>query len=343
MASAALTRQALEHAGTAFECRPYPRLTHARQVASPYSSVTRMEMDCGGATKVVYLKQVKAEGIGADAARKRALTEYDRLVSLFAHFAGHKHFAVPRPIAVFPEECAILTEEIPGMQLMGLIGTCAKRYKFRRGQSELQKHCFLAGAWLKEFQSFTTCGSAPFDIDRLRRYCEVRLDTLQQYRRTGVDAEFKRRFAEYLMRKHEESGARLHAISGRHNDFSPHNILVDRGRVGVIDFGFFDYDSALYDVCRFWFQLEQLKSSPLFRSSTIEQLQRSFFEGYGTVIDSRDAAFEMIVSRYFITRLVTMAKEGMRRGLANWVDRRSYRWCLAWLDQRCNGHKRAAA
>jgi tRNA A-37 threonylcarbamoyl transferase component Bud32 len=330
-----LVADAVQRARAAFQWRSQPILRATREIACPYSVVTRIELACEGSSAALFLKRVRAEGIGKVAAAQRVRVEYDVLVRLFEHFAAHERFAVPRPIALFPEQGAILTQEVPGRELMDLIGSSAKRYKFWARGAALRRYCFLAGAWLREFQTLTARGTGEFDIERLRRYCDARLDTLIEARHSGVDADFKRTFDEYLTRTHEQCHGKVHAMSGRHNDFSPHNVFVEGARIAVIDFGFFDYDSTLYDVCKFWFQLECLKSSPLFRPATVDALQASFFEGYGRSVDSCDPAFEIVASRFFVTRLATMVKGGMRRGPASWIDRRSYDWCLRWLNARC--------
>jgi len=330
-----LTRRLLKEAQVSYGCKSEPVLGKTQHIACPYSAVSRIEMVCDGVPKAVYLKRVRDDGIGKDAARRRVLVEYQILTQLFAHFQTHQTWGVARPIAVFPDELAIVTEEVRGIALTDLIGRSAKRHMFGYRQPVLEKYCVLAGTWLREFQSFTTRRNGEFNIQGLMQYCDQRLDTLIAYRRAGIDDRFKAQFRRYLNKKHEQSRRKPDIIVGRHNDFSPHNIIVEGDRISVIDFGFFDHDSYLYDVCKFWFQLECMKTSPLFRPSTIERLQNSFFVGYGNSIDPRGPAFEMVASRYYLTRLVTMVKEGTRGGLRGWIDRRSYEWCLQRLIEQC--------
>lgn len=332
----ALIGRALEQAGLSFGCGSDAVLEEYREIPCPYSAVTRMRLSCDGTRRVVYLKRVKVDGIGAAAARRRVMLEYETLGSLFEHFRLHAIGSVPRPLALFADECAILTEEAPGRVLMELIGRYAKRYRFGLQDDLLAQHCASAGAWLRDFQSFTAQGPAQFNFDGLMKYCEQRLNTLSALGAPGIDQRFIGCFRRYMEARHRETAAKPDKMVGRHNDFSPHNILVQAERICVIDFGFFDRDSYLYDLCKFWFQLECMKASPLYRKSTIERLQASFFAGYGDSLAENDPRFEMVASRYFITRLVTMAKEGMRRGARAWIDRRSYAWCLEWLTARCS-------
>jgi len=330
----ALTRRLLREAQASFGCKSEPALRNSQDLSCPYSTVSRIEIDCDGSPKAVYLKRIKDDGIGRDAARHRVLVEYQILTELFGHFRTCRNRGVARPIAVFPEELSVVTEEVPGTVLAEMIGTFAKRYASARRQATLEKYCTSAGAWLRAFQAHTTQGSGEFNIEGLMHYCDQRLDTLIADGQSGIDAQFKEMFRSYLVRMHARSRGKVSTITGRHNDFSPHNIIVNGERISVIDFGFFDYDSPLYDVSKFWFQLECMKVSPLFRPSTIERLQNSFFAGYGAAFDHRDPAFELVASRYFVTRLATMVKEGRRGGLRGWIDRRSYKWCLDWLTKR---------
>jgi len=331
----ALIGQLLKHAQVAFGCKATPTPGNYQEIACPYSTITRLELACDGLSKVVYLKRVKTDRISNDVAEKRVLVEYQTLVQLYEHFRSHRTWGIARPVAVFPQAHALVTEEVPGIQLMDLIGRFAKRYLFGQRLNILEKYCALAGAWLREFQSFTSQGTGQFNIQGLIDYCGERLDSLIGDRDSGVDQAFKADFLAYLHEQHKALGGRNDSIVGRHNDFSPHNIIVDGNRLSVIDFGFFDHDSYLYDVCKFWFQLECMKVSPLFSTSAINRLQRSFLQGYGKSVDPRDPVFQMVASRYFVTRLVTMSKEGVRSGPWGWIDRKSYKWCLRWLTERC--------
>lgn len=330
----ALTRRVLEEAQRFYGCVAAPAPRSIKPIDCAYSSVCRIDIDCDGILRVLYLKRVKTAGIDAEQAARRVLSEHRILAELSEHFRPLGTWHTPRPVAVFPEEGALITEAVPGTPLMDVIGKFARRTTISRRHAALERYCAMSGRWLREFQSFTDRGSGSFNFDGLREYCARRLEDLATDPRSGIDGAFKGSFLRYLELSRERSGDRPDRIVGRHNDFSPHNILVEGEHFSVIDFGFFDHDSHLYDVCKFWFQLERMKASPLYTGATIERLQRSFFEGYGTGIDLADPAFEMIASRYFVTHLVTLIKEGMRRGPRGWVDRRSYERCLAWLAER---------
>jgi Ser/Thr protein kinase RdoA (MazF antagonist) len=236
---------------------------------------------------------------------------------------------------VFPEEFTIVTEEAPGASLTDLITRSARLFMLDGQQGKLATHCAAAGAWLREFQSVTSRGVGDFDIEALVEYCDIRLDALAAAGCAELEEAFKDKFRTYLRATHERAKSCLNLIVGRHNDFSPHHVFVSQGRISVIDFGFFDHGSHLYDVCRFWFQLERLKLSPLCRTSVVDRLQESFFAGYGTSREACGPGFEMVASRYFLTQLASVAAQRRRDGIRGWMDRRSYRWCLEWLKGRC--------
>jgi len=212
---------------------------------------------------------------------------------------------------------------------MRLIGTSSKWYA-RGDQEAMERYCRLAGEWLREFQSLTRQSSREFNLERLVGYCDARFYVLISDARTGIDEPFRARFEAALRRRHQENKAKLDLITGCHHDYSPHNIIAARDRISVIDFGEFNYDCYLYDVCRFWFQLECMKSSPLFRTARVAGLQATFLSAFGA-IDPKDPAFQLILSRYYLARLATLVRNGLRPGLKTWVDRRLYRNCVAWL------------
>lgn len=327
----ALTGGMLRQAQLSFGCRAEPAVRRNREIRFPYSVVSRVELDCDGAAKVVYVKRMKP----GDLSQSRLLTEHQILGQLHEHFRGHQSFGVARPIGVFPEEFTIVTEEAPGTSLTDLITRSARLLMLDGQQGKLVEYCATAGAWLREFQSVTSQGVGDFDLEALLQYCDRRLDTLAAAGCADVGEGFKKKFRSYLRQTHERAKSSPNLIVGRHNDFSPHHIFVNGARVAVIDFGFFDHGSHLYDLCRFWFQLERLKWNPLCRTSVVDRFQDSFFAGYGTSREACGAGFEMVASRYFLTLLATLVTERRRGGIRGWIDRRSYRSCLNWLNERC--------
>ena len=316
-------------------CSSRPVLLHREDIAFPYSDISRLTIGCDGASRVVYLKRRKHGGGSDDVARRRILSEYEVLKRLSAHFAPEARFGAVKPIAAFPDHLAILTEAAPGMSLMGLIGKGA-RWSAIASKHALEEYCAASGMWLREFQSLTQRGPGAFDLRRLVGYCDARFDVLIADGRCGIDEELKTRFEAHLRKKYHASKATLDVITGCHHDFSPHNIFASPDRICVIDFGQFDYGSRLYDACRFWFQLECMKSSPAFRKATIHRLQHAFLSAYDPSVDPRHPAFAVVVSGYYLARLASLARNGMRGGMRGWIDRSLYRRCLAWVKQQCD-------
>jgi len=327
----ALTSGMLRQAQLSFGCKAEPAVKRNRNITLPYSVVSRVELDCDGEVKLVYVKRMKP----GDVSRRRLLVEHQILEQLSAHFRGHQIFGVARPIGVFPEELTIVTEAAPGTSLNNLIARSARLCMLDGQQARLAEYCAAAGAWLREFQSLTCRGVGDFDIEGLIDYCDIRLDALAADGCAELDSTFKERFRNHLRRTHENAKALPTLVVGRHNDFSPHHIFVGKRRISVIDFGFFDHGSHLYDVCRFWFQLERLKSSPLCRTRVVDRLQDSFFAGYGRSREACGPAFELVASQYFLTHLASLVGRHRHGAMRRWMDHFSYRWCLQWLNQRC--------
>ena len=328
-----LTEEALAQAEARYGWLERPIIRRRDEIDGPYSRVSRLELAAGGTSKTLYLKRLKISGTVDEGVKRRTRAEYDALNQFSARFEGHPHFGVARPLALFVDKAAILLEEVQGRSLMRLIGKSSRRYDFT-AHPEVERYCAMSGGWLREFQSLTLQKEGAFDLERLVGYCDARFYDLIADGRAKLDEGFRARFEANLRKQYEENRDKLNVIVGCHHDFSPHNIRVIDDRVSVIDFGEFAYDSSLYDLCRFWFQLECMKSSPVFSSSRVAHLQAAFFSGYGESVDPDHPAFRLAASAYFLARLATIVSNGIRPGLRGWVDKRLFKHCLAWLAKQ---------
>lgn len=326
-----LLEQVLERAQGRFGWLSRPTLRRCDDFEGPYSHVSRLTLEADGHAEILYLKRLKHEGLVDEGLKQRTLSEYGSLLRFSSQFQSHPNFRVAHPLAAFPEYAALLMEEAKGTSLMRLIGRSCKRYHPRGRFDQVERYCILAGRWLREFQASTRCDDGRFDLERLIGYCDARFAVLICDPNSGIDEPFRARFEERLRRNYAENRAKVEIIAGCHHDYSPHNILAADRRITIIDLGNFALDSRLYDLCRFWFQLECLKASPVFSRPRITCLQAAFFAGYGEMLDTNDPAFQLVVSAHVLARLGTMTTGGTRGGLKAWIDRRLYQRWLQWL------------
>ena len=124
-------------------------------------------------------------------------------------------------------------------------------------------------------------------------------------------------------------------VAGRHNDYAPHNMIVGDGTLTLLDFGFFDHDSVVYDLCRFWSHLEQMKMGLLARVSAMATYQSRFLEGYGSPVDTEAPLFRIIRCRSVVASMLTLAENGGRLLSLRPEAGRIYRRQRAWLRREC--------
>ena len=93
------------------------------------------------------------------------------------------------------------------------------------------------------FQDLPERGPGEFDIDGLLRYCDVRLNSLMASGRPGFSADFRDAVLEHLRTLAGCVEPGVNTIAGRHNDYSPHNIIASGDGITVSDFGFLGTDS----------------------------------------------------------------------------------------------------
>jgi len=223
-------------------------------------------------------------GAATHSQRRRAIAaEYDTLLRLRESFADSSHLTVVRPVACFPEDLSLLTEEWrgrPGDTVLGG-GRLLSSRPDRKGGQYL---CGLAGEWLRLFQSFIVPTTrAPFDLSQLFAYCDERLKIIVDSRNGGLDARTASGLTRRLDDLARDVGPEELSLVARHNDFRPENMLTDGVRLAVLDFTGITWGPRLYDFMKFWMKLEDLGAPPFGRARTARFLQAAFVEGYGHV------------------------------------------------------------
>src|SRR5688572_6967304 len=104
----------MQQAQAQLGCSVPPSVIRREDIDCPYSHISRLTLDCDGASKTVYLKRLKHEGVVDDAAKRRVVAEYQTMERFCKHFALYPQFRVVRPIAILPDELAVLMEAAPG-------------------------------------------------------------------------------------------------------------------------------------------------------------------------------------------------------------------------------------
>lgn len=319
-----------------FELDALPELTQLRTIRNPYSDVHIVEISRGDFRRRVYIKIPRSDFQGTAVLKARLTTEYEIMRTLSAAGPRDGTHGVAIPLGCYPEYPALATLEAGTRTLRMQYRAWARLLSLPGSRRALLAQVSDCGAWLRAFQERTFKENAPFDLDALRTYCGLRLDRLLA--KQGF--EFPIELAAGVRRAIDTEGPALHAtpvrIVGRHNDFASHNILVDQGKIRLIDFSMFDYGPDAYDPCNFWLDIEVLKLDPSYAGKFLSALQAQFLEAYSGLSEDTPA-FRLARCRYTLNRLVTSIDTARGWGPGAFYRRRVVRASMDWLREFATG------
>jgi hypothetical protein len=311
-----------------------PRIEKRVDSVHLLSNIARLNIVCSGETKTLFIKKLSMSENGDDGVTASVSKEFEILGRLYSSFASIRNLGVVRPVAVFPQLQVVVTEGAPGLSLSEVISKAGKRLSSRKDLARGIAHCRLAGQWLQHFQSLTRQGEQPFNVEGLLRYCDSRLDLLVRADRSGIGSAEKTKIVNKIMRWNDKSKPEENIVTGRHNDFAPHNIIADNDSLIVLDFTYFDYDSYAYDVCGFLRGFIKLGVNPVSSGSKILALRDAFFAGYGGRVDLSAPQFMMAACRFHIEMLLSRLDDCFGLEPRAWMTRRLYAQSLRWLLDR---------
>jgi Ser/Thr protein kinase RdoA (MazF antagonist) len=304
-------------------------LRDAWRIDNPYSTVWCLRLAVGDWTQRYFVKQPKRPDIDGPALRPQLQREYAMLLALHERAPSGAVAAAVQPLALFADVPALVTLAAEGPTLRQRYARDARRWSSHTAQQRLCALAALAGRWLAGFQDQTAAGSAPYPIDELLAYLDVRMQRLAA-RLPGHDATA---LTSGLKAAARQRAARLPAtrLGRRHNDFAGHNLIVVRGEgLRVLDFAACDTGPASFDPCNFWFELELLKLDPSYSAELLMKLQQAFLAGYGR-ISPGDAEFELARLRYTLNRLLNELDPVPVLGRLSWRRRRTVTQATQWL------------
>lgn len=327
--SAAVIDILLSNAQQYFMSNETPVLLRTERRRFTYSEILVITVQLGDQKKKLFIK--KPTTGSHDIKIQRLTNEFQILQRLFCHFADSPTLGVPRPVGLFIDQEAIVTEEWGGVTLDKVMSRCARHLasNFR----VLEIACRRSGEWLKIFHDLTYKSEGVLEKIGLIDYCKVRLDYLAKQGHSGLGPNQAHAIKNAIERLVDEADSEQVVIAGCHNDFSFNNILVDAGKIGVIDFTMYDYQPVYYDVFSFSTKIELMKLDPQFSPRRLAKLNDVFLTAYGIDLGRETPLMTAVRYRYMLSRMTNLL-EPTRGAYARIVQKRMYRHCLDWVCSR---------
>ncbi|MEJ7709156.1 MAG: hypothetical protein WKF84_04685 [Pyrinomonadaceae bacterium] len=172
-------------------------LNHIRR---PFSEVLQINVRYGGQSHYAFVKIFKLQERGDKhlaIMQKRVARDFATTKRIYQSLGPYPGLAAVRPIACFPEDLALVTEQVVGETLKQLIERRAALRPSEKSIEELSNVFVHVGTWLRAFQEVEPTGKK-FSLDRLRNYFDERLVKLVGVERTGFCEEDRAGVLRYL-------------------------------------------------------------------------------------------------------------------------------------------------
>ena len=264
-----------------------------------------------------------------EGAVRRLYREVEVTREFYARFGTSSVYAVPRIIAFFPEEKAIVMEESAGQRLLDILLHKGRGYPARSTLHELAQYCRAVGGWLKHFQSLTQSATAA-QLERadLLEYVAVRLSKLQASQ-SALRDEVAERILSAMQRLLQQVPENVEKVCGVHGDLSLSNILVTSTTVTVLDFSMYQIGSSYNDPAYFYSRIESVYHWMITKATT-SYLQDAFREGYGDNLKYNNYEFRIYYIRHKINRLLSLSDFNNMSFFERWYQK--YQLFKCWKD-----------
>lgn len=301
----------------------------------PVSQVLRISIRNGSTTRYAFVKRFKPLGKGDEhrrLMRDRVARDFATLTRVHLALAGRPGLSAVRPIACFPDDLILVTEEAPGSTLSTVLEARGGWRPSGATLDELARIHERIGQWVRAFQGIETLGRR-FSLDGMRAYIDLRLDNVVRSEREAFSERDRLAVLCYFDRRRRQITAADLAEVAVHGDLCPANILVRGETVALIDFDRSTTGGMYHDLARMYTQLEFLKAKPKFRTRIVDRLQSALLRGFDPGLTPEHPLFELFLLQHTVCQLKKMAVRRPRpRGwISDWYLRRRHRHWLRSL------------
>lgn len=287
---------------------PHATIQPFARLERPFSTVLRLRISAGGRAFSAFLKLNKPRQpgeAGVEQIRRWVVREYEATARLHEAVKRQPGLNAVRPIAAFPEELAILTEEVQGEQFDRIL----RRALWGRASSEfIETVAERIGEWIRTYQRVTKV-EGTLSLAERREYLDVRLRQLTGDVITPADREHALRRGDDLAPRVSPADLGLVAI---HADLNPTNILVGAGgAVTILDFAMAKTGARYHDIAHLFLHMERLRWRPHPRRSLVGSLQAAVLRGYDDTLTPSDPLFGLMLLQHAACYISQLAERDL--------------------------------
>jgi hypothetical protein len=206
-----------------------------------------------------------------------------------------------RPIAVFPDEMAIVTEEVAGVTFDRLLRDALWG---RRLPMPVELIAERIGTWVRTYQTVIDVEGILVLEDR-RRYLD---DRLRKLAATTVLTEAER---QRVLDRFDELAAQIvpqsQPLVAIHADLCPSNILISEGGgVAILDFAMAKAGCRFHDLSHLHMHLEFLRWRPRLKSGVVSHVQTALLRGYAAEALEHDPLFRLMLLQHVVCHIAQL-------------------------------------
>lgn len=304
------------------------RLRRAEAYGGAAGSSWRLDFEHAGQARTVFVKLPAESGARYALFASRLRDEYRVSCEIKSAFPETGELRTVTPVAFIEAVQGFATWAVAGANLEALLRRSCRRVG--GSLAAARRYCALAAAWVTRFHRLPTAHTAAEARTLLDTYYDDRLETLAQISASGIGAETAADIKGCLIRLADRAVTDSRIVLC-HNDYSPHNMLVDGSTLYVLDYSFAGPGLPEFDVACFWHKLEDMRGGLLVSNARVAALQDAFTGALDRPFDPSDAAFRLGLARLVLSKMITILRSppqrAGRRRVARWR-----RWLASGLD-----------
>lgn len=302
------------------------------ELRRPYSALLRVRVAAGYGTRGAYIKILEPRAdtpAELAATRQNVQREFESTKLVRIALAGRAGLEAVRPIACFPDEFALVTEEVDGPTLSAMLVRLSSGWPARGVAERTYDALRLCAAWLKAVQSALPAARA-VTSDTVKKYLDRRLDELGKAARCRLTDRGRAMLERYRDRLLAGVAADGLGPAWIHADFCPDNIIVREGQVTVLDFTMAGSGTHYHDLAHLFLSLDAMRAKPWFRPAIVDRLQRELLEAFEPGLDADRPLFALARFQHVLCHLVSL--QTVTGHVARLYADRQHRRYRSWLQ-----------